>query len=280
MRNATTALLTSTTMTNSRLVPTPAERAAGRFMRAPDHDAGTDGGNDAGAGAGDGAGTDASGAADAGTILGEAAADAGTGDDAAAKPAADAADADKPGDGSPGVPESYELKLTTTNEAGEESNVDLDPALVEAATPLLKEAGLTNEAANKILPLVPKIQERFLQQQNDAFERTRADWAKQSKESAEIGGDKLAETQRLAAKALDHFTGPAVTKDKDGNDVPNSFRQLLNESGLGNHPVMLKTFRDIGAALSEDGTFVRNTTETAAKKSREETLYPEDQPKK
>lgn len=216
---------------------------------------------------------DAGATADA-TVLGEAATDAGTGDtqaDSTASPTP------TPMPDDAGVPDAYELKLTTTNEAGEETAIDLDPVLVEAATPLLKEAGLSNEAANKLLPLIPQVQEQMLKQQNDEFAKVRADWAKQAQADPEIGGKNWAETQLLAAKALDHF-GARSEKDDKGAET-NDFRKLLNESGLGNHPVMLKMFRNIGSAVSEDPTFVRNTNETESRLSREQKNYPEDQPK-
>lgn len=212
---------------------------------------------------------DAGAATDDGSILGSATTDAGAGsaeggaDEGAKAPEATASDNS--------VPDTYELKLTTAAEDGTETTVDLDPVLVETATPLLKEAGLNNEQANKLLPLVPKVQEQLLKQQSDQFAAVKADWAKQTSDDPEIGGKNLDETKRLAAKALDHFTGPA--------DDKNEFRKLLNETGLGNHPVMVRAFRQIGASLSEDSTFVRNTTEQKTQKSREEINYPNDVPK-
>lgn len=231
-----------------------------------------------------GAATGASGEADASTLLGSATTDTGTGNadgdttgsDSQASPTPTPVPEDN------GVPEAYELKLTVPGEGegAEPTEVPLDPALVEAATPLLKEAGLTNAQANKILPLVPDIQKALVKQQGDEFARVRAEWAEQAQKDPEIGGAKLDESKRLAAKALDHFTGPMVIKNADGTETPNEFRKIMDESGLGNHPVMLKAFARIGAAMSEDNAFVRNTTETTAKKSREEANYPDDVPQK
>ena len=176
-----------------------------------------------------------------------------------------------------GVPEAYELKLTSTNEAGEEVAQDLEPVLVEEATPIFKDLKLTNEQANKLTALMPKVQERLVQQQNDRFAEVRADWAKQAKEDPEIGGKNWDQTVQLSAKALDHFGAKSEKNDK--GEETNEFRKLLNESGLGNHPVMLRMFRNVGAAISEDTTLIRNTSETKENLSREQILYPNDQPK-
>lgn len=298
MRNPVADMMNSTNLTTEGfggfMRPTAAERAAGRFMRAPDHDAGTadagaataNAGDASGAGAsgdagsatdtgtGEGASTD-TGATDDGTALGSAASGEGAGDGKGADEKDPAATAS--GD-SATVPETYELKLASTNEAGEEVAVDLDPVLVEAATPLLKEAGLSNEAANKLLPLVPKVQEQLIKQQNDGFAKIRSDWLAEAKADPEMGGAKFDETVALAAKALDHFGARSEKNDK--GEETNGFRKLLNESGLGNHPDMIRMFRSIGAAISEDGDFVRNTTEARDTRSREEKNYPDDTPKK
>ena len=99
-----------------------------------------------------------------------------------------------------GVPEAYELKLTSTNEAGEEVAQDLDPVLVEEATPIFKDLKLTNEQANKLTALMPKVQERLVQQQNDRFAEVRADWAKEAKADPEIGGKNWDQTVQLSAR--------------------------------------------------------------------------------
>ncbi len=153
---------------------------------------------------------------------------------------------------------------------------DLDPALVVLATPVLKDLKLTNDQANKLVGLVPEIQQRTLQALNDDFTATRAGWAKQTKEDAEIGGQHLPQTLTLASRALDKF-GALSVKDANGNET-NEFRALLNDSGLGDHPVMLKMFREVGKLVSEDGALVRGDSNPQSKKSREEILYPDDVP--
>jgi hypothetical protein len=269
--------------------PTPLERAMGRFMRAPDHDAGGDGagdgasgGNGDAAGQGDGAGA-GDGASDASdddaTALGSAAAEDGAGDGSEdGKEGDEGGDDDKAKADAP--PETYELKVTTKDADGKDTEVEIDKALLDEATPVFKELGLSNEAANKLAPLAIKVQERMLQQQADEFATTRAAWAKEAQEDKEIGGKNWKSSLSLAAKALDHFGAPSEIKEVEGKKVEtNPFRVLLNQSGLGEHPVMIRIFSNVGKALSEDGQFPRGEG-AAPKKSREEVLYPEDTPKK
>ncbi len=216
---------------------------------------------------------------DSSSLLGSAA-DAGTGGQGADGAAA-AADGgiDGSGDGNEAqaeVPETYQLKYEVKGEGDEMVAGDLDPTLVEKATPILKDLKLTNDQANKLVGMVPEIQQRTLQALNDDFTATRAAWAKQTKEDSEIGGRNMAETLSLAGRALDKFGAPSV-KDAQGNET-NEFRALLNDSGLGDHPVMLKMFREIGKLVGEDNGLIRSDSNPQSKKSREEILYPDDVP--
>lgn len=211
---------------------------------------------------------------DDGSLLGGAKADPGSGDDGEDD---DKNDADGEDDkAAAGPPETYELKVEVPGEDGKPVEVEIDQALLTEATPVLKDLGLTNDQANKVAALVPKVQQRFAQQQADSFAAMKADWAKEVQADPEIGGKNWPQTEALAAKALDTFGAPSV-KDADGNET-NEFRILLNETGLGNHPVMLKMFRQIGEKLGEDG-FARSEAPPPKPKSRAEILYPDDLPK-
>lgn len=233
----------------------------------------TDGG-DNGAGALEApAAVDTSGQADDTTVLGSATAEEGAG--------GPEADSEAPATPTPvpddaGVPDAYELKAFTVGEGDDETEVQIDSSLLDSVSPGLKEAGVTQAQLDKLAPLVPSIQEAALKNMNDEFSKTRADWAKEAREDPEIGGKNWDETVRLAGKALDAFG--ARSEIKDGVET-NEFRKLLNDSGMGNHPVFIRMFRNIGAAASEDGTLIRNTSQVETKLTREQKNYPEDQPK-
>jgi antitoxin component of RelBE/YafQ-DinJ toxin-antitoxin module len=282
------------------LRPTPAERAAGRFMRAPDHgdDGGADGGDggDAGGGAADrgadggadaqggdaGSGTDGN-DADGGSLLSKAGAPTGDGSDG------EGGNTDGEGDGkdgkddasaSDGPPETYELAPIKVGEGDDAVEIEIDVALLEAATPVFKEVGLTNDQAQKLVPLAIKVQERLLGQQADDFEALKSDWVKAVHKDKELGGAKWAETETLAAKAMDTFAGPSEMKVIDGKKVEtNPFRVVLDNSGLGNHPEFMRVFRRIGEKLGEDKPTETSTTGQKAKPDRVRELYPNDPPK-
>lgn len=282
-----------------KIRPTPLERAIGRLLRGPDHsaadggdgDSGDSGGDDAsgsddaGTGDGDQAGDDAGAgdggdAGDDGTALGKATAGDGAGDGDADKGADDKDGGDDQAGDTDGPPEAYDLKITVKDAEGKDQPVEIDPALMTAATPIFKDLGLTNEQAQKVAALVPEVQARMAEQQNDEFAKVRADWAKDAadgQKNPDIGGKNWKSTMSLAGKAMDQFVGPSEKDDK-GNEK-NEFRALLNATGLGEHPAMIRAFRKIGEALSEDGALPRGEQATV-RKPREEELYPDDVPKK
>jgi hypothetical protein len=153
----------------------------------------------------------------------------------------------------PGLPEKYDLKVP--------DGYTLDAGLLEEATPVFRELGLSNESAGKLMPLATKVIERFQDRQQDAFDELKTDWAREAKNDPKIGGKNWAETERLMAVAL----------KAGGAPVGSEFRELMNESGIGNHPAMIRFMRQVGHALSR--TAGRTTP---PKLSRTEILYPND----
>lgn len=178
-------------------------------------------------------------------------------------PEADADDASKPdGPAAPVVPESYELEAL--------EGMTIDAELLEEATPIFKEIGLSNEAANKVLPvaksLMEKTRDATIQQMVDAGAQQRKAWLDEAKADPEIGDGKWDATLHSAAKALDALGYP------EGSP----FRAALTETGFGNHPEMIRAMAKVGAMVGEDGDFVRADAAVQVKRSREEVLYPND----
>lgn len=149
----------------------------------------------------------------------------------------------------------YDLKMP--------DGVPLDQELLGAATPILREAGLTNEQASKLIPLVETVQARFEQQQQDGFGQLKKHWANQAKADRELGGKNWDETIKLAALALG--AGGA----HQGSEV----RELLNDSGLGNHPAFIRLFRQLGAKLKAAGV---GPTAMQTRINRIKSIYPND----
>jgi hypothetical protein len=287
MTDTKNSLLTTTSLTpdagSAFIRPTEMERRHGRLMRAPDHDAGTGGGEGGGSEGGTGDGTDTGGEG-GGEGAGEGAGEAGEGDDASdtsllgkigAKEGEKGGEGegkkDGEGDdeGAEQPPEKYELTAPEGLELNDEVLAEVDP--------VFRELGLSNDQANKIMPLAGKFMERITAAQSQQHADMAADWAKEAKADQRIGGKNWVDTETFVARAFDTA---AAGLGKDGVQQVADFRGLLDATGLGNHPVMIRMFRFYGERISEDTNFARGETAGATKQSREEILYPNDVPNK
>ena len=129
-----------------------------------------------------------------------------------------------------GAPETYDFKAP-------EGTV-LDESVVGEFSAVAKELGLPQDAAQKIIDkLAPKIAERNTQAMQDAVATYRADLVAQVKADKEIGGDKLAENLAIADKAVKAYGSPEL-------------RKLFNETGLGDHPAVIRAFYKMGMDIS------------------------------
>ena len=127
-----------------------------------------------------------------------------------------------------GAPEAYEFQVP--------EGVAFDEVGLKAFGEFAKDADLPQDKAQALLAkLAPAMQKRAA----DAVEASKAQWQESSRTDKEFGGDKLPENLAVAKRALDTFGSPEL-------------RNLLNESGLGNHPEIIRAFYRAGKAISED----------------------------
>jgi hypothetical protein len=127
-----------------------------------------------------------------------------------------------------GAPEKYEFKAPE----GQSFDANVLAQFEEVA----REINLPQAEAQKMLD---KIAPALAQKQADIIKAAQDEWVASTKADKEIGGDKLDANLSVAKKALDTFGTPAL-------------RDLLNESGLGNHPEIIRAFYKAGKAISED----------------------------
>ena len=273
-----------------RLIPTPAERARGRYMRAPDgHDAGgagdAGGASGEGGGGGDAGGAAADGSGDAGggdqggeggsggaagaeggsdqgaggdadgkpgTLLGEAAAGDGASDDKSGEGegAAGAKEGEEGEDGSSvevlGAPEKYELTVPEDMAA---AGVTFDAEAFAEVEPVLRELNLSNDAAQALVTayagkVLPLLEKRAGERWDTTGAEMRRAWAEEAKADPDIGGAKFDETKALARATFTRF----------GVKADGPFLKLLEESGLGSHPDMLRFVANVGRLTGEATT--------------------------
>ena len=135
------------------------------------------------------------------------------------------------------VPDSYEFTMP--------EGVALDKTAADEFTAIAKELKLNQADAQKVADVGAKMAQR----QVEAHAKLVESWTESVKTDKEIGGDKLTENLGIARKALDQFGTPEL-------------RDVLNMTGFGNHPAVIRAFYKIGKALSEDG-FVKGSAKGA-----------------
>lgn len=127
--------------------------------------------------------------------------------------------------------------------------IELDKTAADEFTAIAKELKLPKDAAKKLVDLEVKRVQAQREQHSTLVES----WAESVKADKEIGGDKLNENLAVARKAIDTFGTPEL-------------KELLNSTGLGNHPEVVKLAFKIGKAISEDG-FVRGAPKSPGTES-------------
>lgn len=165
--------------------------------------------------------------------------------DPAAPPAAPAAvDPSKPADPPADPPAEIEYTAFAMPDG-----VELDQAAMDRAIPILKEIKLPQEQAQKLATfyateLQTQVQAALTPQRMAEYEAARtaeraSQWAEDVKADPDIGGAHLDETHALIKDGIAKFGTPKLA-------------EALNETGLGNHPELVRLFRNIGAQTRED----------------------------
>lgn len=170
-----------------------------------------------------------------------------------AKPvvAAPAADPAKPAEAKTGAPEKYE-PFTLPD------GVKFSPELQSGLEGFAKKAGLTQEVAQELAGFAAAQ----LQQLDTLAANQRQAWLEAAQKDPEIGGDKLTPAVTAAADVIAAFAGQDATE----------FKQYLDKTGLGNHPVYIKIMARVRAAISEDKFVPAGGKQPAASDAR--SLYP------
>jgi len=165
------------------------------------------------------------------------------------KAAADKEAADKAAAKPEGAPEKYEFKF--------EDGGALNPEVQTSFEAVARELNMSQADAQKIVTVMgPQI----AAVQAQAVEQVKAEWLTAVQTDKEFGGKDLDANIAVAKKAMDAFGTPEL-------------KTFLTESGLGNHPEMVRMMFRAGKALSTD-KFVAGSAGATPGKSAAKTLYP------
>lgn len=116
------------------------------------------------------------------------------------------------------------------------AGISFAPETFEAFKNLAREINLTEEQAQKLVDYESSLVERGHADAQEEKRQTLERWAQQTRT---LYGAKLEEEISFALRAADAFGGP-------------DFRALLEDTGLGNHPVIIRMLSGVGKAIGED----------------------------
>jgi hypothetical protein len=132
----------------------------------------------------------------------------------------------------------------------------LDDSFVQEVTNFAKENKLTPEAAQKMLSTQEATLAKIILKAEEAEEAMIENWKQEVISDPKIGGANLVATAEAARRAIAKFGSEEVTK-------------MLNETGYGNNPHVVKFLSNIGKAMDNDSLVIGNSTLQSAKKVEE-----------
>ena len=134
-------------------------------------------------------------------------------------------------------------------------NFDMNEETLGEYHTFAKENNLTQEQAQRGVDMVAQMKQAEMNQ----WVEQQKSWVDDAKSDTEFGGDKFEQSISVAVKARDSFGTP-------------EFNEMLDSSGLGNHPEMIRFLSRVGKQISEDGVVVGGSS--ISNQTREAVLYP------
>ena len=136
----------------------------------------------------------------------------------------------------PSVQPETQLNTPSYEQVSWPQDVPFEPSQVQAFKQLAGELKLSAEQVQKLVDFEAQASQQKQAQLMDAQREQIRQWAEETK--AQYGSGLETEIT-FALRAADTFGGPEL-------------RNLLEETGLGNHPVIIRTLSGIGRAISEE----------------------------
>ncbi len=150
------------------------------------------------------------------------------------------------------VPEKYDLKLP--------ENSLLDASHTEKIAAYAKAQGLSNDAAQALLNREATVVADYAEGLKEKQKQKSSEWVDQVKGDTELGGEGFARNSELAKRVINRYGSDALKKE-------------LNETGLGNHPELVRFVSRIGKSMSEDQLILPGKNAGGVSKSMEDVFY-------
>lgn len=132
----------------------------------------------------------------------------------------------------------------------------ISPAMLEAFKQHAAQIKLPAQSVQQWIRLEETRLQQIAQEEHENRQEQQRAWAQQTQAQ---WGNTWQEEVSGAVRAADAFGGPEL-------------RQLLEETGLGNHPAIIRTFAEVAKRMSEDKS-VRGVASASTDKTFTQALY-------
>lgn len=136
----------------------------------------------------------------------------------------------------PTVPETYaDFKAP--------EGLTLNKEAIAEALPVFKELGLTQEQAQRLVEIQAKRDSATAKGPQDAYQTMRADWVKDTLANPELatGGKLKPEVSQTISRGIDSM----------GADKAAKFREIVNTTGIGDHPDFVAAIYEMAKSVTE-----------------------------
>ena len=114
---------------------------------------------------------------------------------------------------------------------------------VDFVTTVAKEMKLNNEQAGSLLKI---LADNYQTVQQQTVQKERTNWRAELRSDPELGGENFDKTRLHLSTVMRKF----------GN---NEVKDILNSTGLGDHPAFVRMFNAIGASMSQEVNVIKGT---------------------
>jgi hypothetical protein len=122
-------------------------------------------------------------------------------------------------------------------------------------------AQINKEQAAKFVEMGTKLRNDTIAQETARVETIKGEWLTASKNDKEYGGDKFDENMSVVKLAYDEMATPEL-------------KQLMDKTGMGNHPDMIRAFYRMGMMMTQDSHVNANSGSKGDDLPIEQRLYP------
>ena len=163
----------------------------------------------------------------------------------------DKADGDGKDEKASGAPEEY-ADFTVPD------GLPIDADGMAAFKDVARDLGLTQEQAQSLVDLQSGRIQAAVEEQAAAWAKRQEDWQADVRKDKEIGGSEMPARIGVAKKAIAKFGSPEL-------------RKVLTETGLGNHPELIRFAYRVGKSIADDSVIL--PSQPGRRRSAAETLY-------